>query len=61
MAPHKFKAGETVSLSSRLSHASPAGRYQIVRLLPADSTDNQYRLKSALDGRERVVWENEIS
>lgn len=61
MPPHRFKVGQNVNVSSRVNQTTPMGKYQVVRLLPPDSADNQYRLKSAMDGRERVVWESELS
>jgi hypothetical protein len=32
-----------------------------VRLLPAEASDQQYRVKSTLDGHERVVKESQLS
>lgn len=59
---HKFTVGQTVLYSpgSRSSSAS-GGRYKVVRLLPAEANDYQYRVKSNTDGHERVVKESQLS
>ena len=62
MTIHKFQIGQTVHFAAGLQHVSKArGYYQIVRLLPSDTRDHQYRIKSETDGHERVVWESELS
>ena len=69
MADHKFKAGETVRVIEttpvrlkRTGHGSaPHGEFEVVRPLPAENGRNQYRIKSTLDGHERVVKEHEIA
>ena len=43
---HKFELGETVYFTSRpLGHMASNGTYQIVRLLPSDGDDYQYRIE----------------
>lgn len=61
VAEPKFKAGQTVNSIKSANSAIPQGRYQIVRLLPADGVVNQYRIKSVSDGHERVVRESELA
>ncbi|MDY0881434.1 hypothetical protein ACFPL7_17735 [Dongia soli] len=62
MTPHKFKIGQTVIFTPNMNHASTSrGSYQIVRLLPSETADCQYRIKSSKDGQERVVRESELS
>lgn len=59
---HKFTVGQTVRFSPGVqSPATARGRYTIVRLLPAEANDHQYRIKSTLDGHERVVKESQLS
>jgi hypothetical protein len=59
--PHKFQAGQTVKLlPSSLDHHTPHGLYEVVRILPPDGDDNQYRVKSSSDGHERVVRESQL-
>jgi hypothetical protein len=61
MPEHKFSVGQAVDyFASRRFDRLAGGRYTIVRLLPLDKNTPQYRIKSALDGRERMVHENEI-
>ena len=62
MKTHKFAVGQTVRFSpGAQSSATLRGSYKIVRLLPAEANDYQYRVKSALDGHERVVKESQLS
>lgn len=60
MKMHKFRTGEIVRFSPGPFGHGPPGNYRIVRLLPADNIENQYRLKHASDGHERVVRESQI-
>jgi hypothetical protein len=60
-ASHKFKAGQTAYVRGHASPQIPGGRYQVVRLLPADAEGNRYRVKSHSDGHERVVREADLS
>jgi len=58
---HKFQIGQTVCFTSR-----PVGQmavndiYQIVKLLPSDGEDFQYRIKSANEAFERVAKESQL-
>lgn len=69
MADHKFKTGQTVTVAetartgpNRTGYGlTPHGNFQIVQPLPAEHGQNQYRIKSNLDGHERVVRENELA
>jgi hypothetical protein len=61
MKAHRFAVGQTVQFSpGPQSRAALRGSYKVVRLLPADQNDNQYRVKSTVDGHERVVKESQI-
>jgi len=61
MSEHKFSVGEAVEYyGSRRFDRLAGGRYTIVRLLPIEGNAPQYRIRSALDGRERMVNEGEI-
>jgi len=59
---HKFKVGQNLLYSPSIFEA-PArrGSYCVVRLLPAEDGDHQYRLKSAADGHERVARESQLA
>ncbi|MDR3515511.1 MAG: hypothetical protein P4M00_06830 [Azospirillaceae bacterium] len=58
---HMFKVGQTLFFSPSIFEAATRrGNYRVVALLPADGGDNQYRVKSATDGHERVVRESQL-
>jgi len=65
MATHKFAVGQTVSFSpdpyDRHQLGSAQRRFKIVRLLPEEANIRQYRVKSQLDGHERVVREDQLA
>lgn len=62
MTDHKFRAGQTVTVVSRAHDAHPPkGTFKIVRLLPSEHGTNQYRIKSTVDGHERVLMEHELA
>jgi len=57
---HKFTAGQSVTFTATALRKQPAGRFQILRTLPAEHGVNQYRLKSNVDGHERVAQEFDL-
>ncbi len=62
MACHKFKVGQLVDFApSRPGVATPGRLYEIIRLLPADGGELQYRVKSKSETFERVARESELS
>ena len=60
MDKHRFKVGDTVRVNHSANPHLPPNRYRVVRLLPAEGRDHQYRLKSLTDGQERVVRESDL-
>jgi hypothetical protein len=61
MPYHRFKVGQTVVAPSGGPHAAiPRGPHAIVRLLPLVGDEPQYRVRSKIDERERVVLESQI-
>ncbi|HEX7967057.1 MAG TPA: hypothetical protein VF502_02470 [Stellaceae bacterium] len=60
MAAHKFKAGQQVIVAPNRSGGMRGGTFKVVRLLPEERGTCQYRVKSVLDGHERVVLESEL-
>lgn len=61
MALHSFAVGQSIELAlSRFEGTAPAGMYTVVRLLPNDASDREYRVKNVRDGHERVVRESQI-
>lgn len=61
MVFHKYKVGQTVHFSGGLKYTTNVrGTYKVVRLLPSETDDRQYRIQSTKDGHERVVRESEL-
>jgi len=57
---HKFKIGETVNFTPAQNPHARRGQYKIVRLMPPEGRDFQYRVQSVSTGDERVVLESEL-
>jgi hypothetical protein len=61
MAAHKFAVGQTLHFSPGLGEDRKGkGRYKVVRQLPETGSVYQYRIKSEMDGHERIVREDQI-
>jgi hypothetical protein len=61
MRAHKFRVGQTVFYtSSPISRPGASGSYKVVRLLPSDGEDYQYRIKHAGEAFERVAKESQL-
>lgn len=60
MSAYRFRAGQTVTVMPSRGQPVPKGSFKIVRLLPEDRGIRHYRIKSVMDGHERVVTEGEI-
>ena len=59
---HKFTVGQSVRFSpDRLQESASRGRFKVVRLLPESASVPQYRVKSQVDGHERVVREDQLA
>ncbi len=62
MADHRYSVGETVQfLPGPLDANVTRGAYIVVRLMPSESKDLQYRVKHSQDGYERVVRESQLA
>ncbi len=62
MSAHKFAVGQTVQFSpDRYQGSAGRGRFKIVRLLPEAAHVFQYRVKSLVDGHERVVRGDQLA
>jgi hypothetical protein len=62
MSAYKFAVGQTVRFSpDRNQEGTARGSFKIVRLLPEEANLLQYRVKSQLDGHERVVREDQLA
>ena len=59
MREHRFHIGQTVYFTSRpIGHM--ASTYQVVKLLPSEGDDCQYRIKSSTEAFERVAKESQL-
>jgi hypothetical protein len=62
MAHHKFKVGQLVDFApSRLGMPTSGRQYEVVRQLPAEAGEFQYRVKSRGETFERMAKESELS
>lgn len=57
---HKFSIGEIVNFAAQPRTSAAHGHYEITGLLPAREQP-QYRIKSVLEGHERVAQEDQLS
>lgn len=58
---HKYRVGQTVLYtSSPISRPGASGTYKVVKLLPSDGDDYQYRIKNPGEAFERVAKESQL-
>jgi hypothetical protein len=58
---HRFRPGQSVRFCRGYPYREAAeGSYEVIRQLPQDGGDYQYRIKSAREQHERVVKEHEL-
>lgn len=58
---HKYIVGDTVYFNSpSFGRAAATGSYTIVKLLPSEGDDYQYRIKSTGEAFERVAKESQL-
>jgi hypothetical protein len=58
---HKYQIGEMVYYTSpTFGRAAATGSYQVVKLLPSEGDDYQYRIKSSGEAFERVAKESQL-
>ncbi len=58
---HKYRVGQTVLYtSSPISRPGASGSYKVVKLLPSDGDDYQYRIKNPGEAFERVAKESQL-
>ena len=58
---HKYQVGETVYYTSpTFGRAAATGSYTVVKLLPSEGDDYQYRIKSTGEAFERVAKESQL-
>ena len=59
---HKYKVGESVYFTaSNIARPAASGTYEVIRLLPTDGDDCQYRIKSTTEAFERVAKESQLA
>ncbi|HTQ82065.1 MAG TPA: hypothetical protein VMI47_02250 [Pseudolabrys sp.] len=58
---HKYHVGDTVYFTSpTFGRAAATGSYIVVKLLPSEGDDYQYRIKSSGEAFERVAKESQL-
>ena len=58
---HKYKVGEVVYYTSpSFGRAAATGSYTVVKQLPSEGDDYQYRIKSSDEAFERVAKESQL-
>jgi hypothetical protein len=58
---HRYQIGETVYYTSpTFGRAAATGTYTVIKLLPPESDDYQYRIKSSVEAFERVAKESQL-
>jgi hypothetical protein len=59
---HKYNVGETVYFTaSNVARPAASGTYEVIRLLPTDGDDCQYRIKNSTEAFERVAKESQLA
>jgi len=59
---HKFAVGSTVYFTaSNISRPAASGTYEVIRQLPSEGEDCQYRIKSSTEAFERVAKESQLA
>ena len=59
---HKYDVGATVYFTaSNIARPAASGTYEVIRLLPTEGDDCQYRIKSANEAFERVAKESQLA
>jgi hypothetical protein len=57
----KFKLGQSVEIVASDLRLRPLGAFKIVRVMPSERGIQQYRIKSVMDGHERMVMESDLA
>ncbi len=57
---HQFKVDEWVDIVPSTLRSAAPGRYRIVRLIPCDSEEPRYCIRSAHEKHDRVVPEHDL-
>lgn len=58
---HKYALGQTVRyIAGPISRVNDSGTFKVVKLLPLDGDEHQYRIKSTSEAFERVAKESQL-
>jgi len=58
---HKFTVGQTVRyIAGPLNRASAEGTFKVMKLLPPDGDEHQYRIRNNHEAFERVAKESQL-
>lgn len=57
---NQYRSGQTVRLVRSSLRSAADGEFKIVRSLPDDGGETQYRIKSVREPHERVVKESDL-
>lgn len=57
----KFKLGQSVEFVTSELRLKPLGLFTIVRAMPSERGIQQYRIKSVIDGHERIAMEGDLA
>ncbi len=58
---HKYAVGQTVKfIAGPITRVSGTGTFKVVKLLPPDGDEHQYRIKSTGEAFERVAKESQL-
>jgi hypothetical protein len=61
LSAQKFQVGQSVHYTSGpFGRGGSSGIYKVVRVLPREGEDQQYRIKSANEPHERVAKESQL-
>ena len=55
MPSHKFHIGDSVMLKPAISRNVPGGVYEVIKQLPHNGREYEYRIKSANEEYERIA------
>jgi hypothetical protein len=59
---HKYKVGQSVRYNSNVARRFGSNAsFKIVKLLPREDGNQQYRIKSASESHERVAKESDLN
>ncbi|MCQ3942614.1 MAG: hypothetical protein DPW22_05295 [Alphaproteobacteria bacterium] len=61
MKSHKYAVGQTVKfIAGPITRVNGTGTFKVVKLLPPDGDEHQYRIKSTGEAFERVAKESQL-